>query len=95
MKCRKADTCMNFPDNCADCWATSDIYNHYPRYVKKNDKIVRFKTFFGNQVHKAEDKANLWLETTAGINVIDFRYTQASYGDHSICIMYEETNNAD
>lgn len=89
MRCHKSDTCMNFPDSCADCWAMSDIQNHYPRYVKKNN-VVKFKIFFGNQVHTADDTVNEWLATTTGVTIVDFRYTQSTFGDHSICIMYEE-----
>lgn len=29
------------------------------------------------------------------IDILEFRYQQARYGDHSICILYEEDSNYD
>ena len=58
--------------------------------------MVKFKIFFGsstNQLGKgmtADDKANAWLAENPNIDILQMKYQQARYGDHSICIMYEE-----
>lgn len=41
----------------------------------------------------ADVYANEWLEKHPNIEVIDMKYQQAHYGDHSICIMYKEETN--
>lgn len=56
--------------------------------------MKKFKIFFGTmeEGHTADEKANEWLnEYSSSIEVIDFKYQQARFGDHSICIEYEET----
>lgn len=61
--------------------------------------MVKFKIFFGcstNQLGRgmtADDKANAWLVENPYINILQMKYQQARYGDHSICIMYEECKN--
>lgn len=52
--------------------------------------MVRFKIFFGNVNHYADEKANTWLKEHPDIEVVEMKYQQARYGDHSICIMYKE-----
>jgi hypothetical protein len=41
---------------------------------------------------QADEKANLWLEENPDIEVINMRYQQSGYGDHSICIFYTKRN---
>lgn len=55
--------------------------------------MVRFKLFFGANNNMADDKANTWLNQHPNIKIIEMKYQQARYGDHSICIMYEEKTN--
>lgn len=58
--------------------------------------MVKFKIFFGSSTNQlgrgmtADDKANAWLVENPNINILQMKYQQARYGDHSICIMYEE-----
>lgn len=54
---------------------------------------VAAKTFHGNfnrSEENADYKMNLWLKDHPNIEIIEFRYQQARYGDHSICILYKE-----
>lgn len=51
--------------------------------------MVRFKIFFGNCTHHADEAANTWLGKNPNIEVLQMKYQQARYGDHSICIMYK------
>jgi hypothetical protein len=59
--------------------------------------MVKFKIFFGttnNQLGNgmsADDKANEWLAENPFVDILQMEYQQARYGDHSICIMYNET----
>lgn len=52
--------------------------------------MVRFKLFFGTCSNHADEKANAWLKEHPDIEVVEMKYQQARYGDHSICIMYKE-----
>ena len=53
--------------------------------------MIKFKTFFGTMNGTtAADYLNKWLEENKTVEVIDFKYQQARFGDHSICIMYRE-----
>ena len=53
--------------------------------------MIKFKTFFGTMKGTtAADYLNKWLEENKTVEVIDFKYQQARFGDHSICIMYEK-----
>lgn len=51
---------------------------------------MKYKTkiFLGTQNDKADDQMNQWLEENQNISIIDFRYQQNRYFDHSICIFY-------
>lgn len=48
-----------------------------------------FKIFMGTRNFPADDMMNEWLDKHPEIKVIDFKYQQARYGEHSICVMYE------
>jgi hypothetical protein len=49
------------------------------------------KIFFGsNPNDNADEKFNIWAEKNPNIQILNFQYEQARYGDHSICILYEE-----
>lgn len=50
----------------------------------------KFKIFMGNSEHTADIKANKWLEDNPYIKIVDMKYQQVRFGDHSICILYEE-----
>ena len=52
--------------------------------------MQKFKIFMGNSSETADVEANEWLEENPGIEIIDVRYQQARYSDHSICILYKE-----
>lgn len=60
--------------------------------------MVKFKIFFGSSVNQlgkgmtADDKANAWLVENPNIEILQMKYQQARYGDHSICIMYKEND---
>jgi hypothetical protein len=48
----------------------------------------------GSGMHKADEQFNEWIkemsDTYKEIHIKEFRYQQARYSDHSICILYEE-----
>lgn len=52
--------------------------------------MMKFKVFLGTINEKADEKFNKWLEQNKNIEIINFQFQQARYGDHSICIMYKE-----
>ena len=52
--------------------------------------MKKFKIFMGNSYNPVDIKANKWLEENPNVEIIDVRYQQARYGDHSICILYKE-----
>ena len=95
MKCQKSDTCANYGKGCSDCMVMSAPYDETPYYVEKGHRKVRFKTFFGNNtITLADVELNKWLDENPTVRVLAYQYQQARMGDHSICIMYEEKNNA-
>ena len=58
--------------------------------------MYKTKTFFGcassyDEKTRADYKFNEWILHNPGIEIIEFRYQQARYGDHSICILYKES----
>lgn len=53
----------------------------------------KFKIFMGSSNELADIKANKWLEENPDVEIIDVRYQQARYSDHSICILYREVVN--
>ena len=55
--------------------------------------MIRFKIFFGtlnDPDDPADEKLNAWLSDHPKVEILKFKYQQARYGDHSICIEYEE-----
>lgn len=59
--------------------------------------MIKFKIFYGSfpsglqpNAITADIQANEWLKEHSDISVISMQYQQTRYGDHSICIMYEE-----
>lgn len=51
------------------------------------------KTFFGTTSFggiSADIEFNKWIQEHPNIEILEFRYQQARYGDHSICILYKE-----
>ena len=52
--------------------------------------MVKFKTFFQSFPQYATEALNKWIEEHPKAKIIDYQYQQARYGDHSICIRYEE-----
>ena len=52
--------------------------------------MYKFKVFIGSINYTADDMANEWLEEHPNVEIINMKYQQARYGDHSICILYKE-----
>jgi hypothetical protein len=56
--------------------------------------MVKTKIFMGSDMHKADERFNEWIKEMSDaykeIHIKEFRYQQARYSDHSICILYEE-----
>lgn len=55
--------------------------------------MYKFKIFMGSQKNHADVTANKWLEKHQNISIINVSYQQARYGDHSICIFYNDLYN--
>ena len=56
-----------------------------------NYSTPKAKLFFGNQGGtRADILFGEWIEEHPNVKIIEFKYDQARYGDHSICILYEE-----
>lgn len=54
---------------------------------------IQTKLFCGSFEYKhvtADTKFNKWIEEHPNIEILEFRYQQARYGDHSIAILYRE-----
>lgn len=55
--------------------------------------MVQFKIFTGSygtaMGTTADVKANEWLKNNKDVSILDMKYQQVRFGDHSICIMYE------
>ena len=52
--------------------------------------MQKFKIIMGISNKTADIEVNEWLEENPGIEIIDVRYQQARYSDHSICFLYKE-----
>ena len=52
--------------------------------------MQKFKIFIGYEDKTADIEANKWIEENPNIEIVDIRYQQARYNDHSICILYKE-----
>lgn len=52
--------------------------------------MVKFESFFRVLPNHATDALNEWIDNHPKAKIIDFQFQQARYGDHSICIRYEE-----
>lgn len=55
--------------------------------------MYKAKTFNGNfnvNSTSADEKFNKWINDHPNIHIIEFKYEQARYGDHSICILYKD-----
>ncbi len=56
--------------------------------------MYKFKIFFGNHtMQSADEKLNQWLKEHPRASVIEWQYSQARMGDHSICILYKEADH--
>ena len=56
--------------------------------------MPKFVIFFGNQsTTRADGKLNFWLKTNPNVRILSYQYQHARMGDHSICVMYEETES--
>jgi hypothetical protein len=59
---------------------------------------VKAKVFLGCGTTPADEKFNAWIEEKnrigIDINVLQLKYQQARYSDHSICILYEENRSS-
>jgi hypothetical protein len=57
--------------------------------------MIEYKTkiFFGTSGGgglSADIIFNEWIKKHKNIEILNFKYQQARYGDHSICILYKE-----
>lgn len=46
--------------------------------------------FMGCTTNPADYQFNEWIKTKQNVEILEFRYQQARYGYHSICILYKE-----
>lgn len=53
-------------------------------------KCKLFNGSFGLNSITADEKFNQWMHEHPNIDILEFKYFQARYGDHSICILYKE-----
>lgn len=54
--------------------------------------MYQTKLIIGDYQNKADEQMNKWLMKNENIEIVDFKYFQSRYGDHSICILYKENN---
>ena len=91
--CGKAPYVKTFNLNYGVAYCKGTLLKRHPLIQVKTgycNPSKLFKTFMGKSNEKADIKANEWLEENPGIEIIDVRYQQARYSDHSICILYKE-----
>lgn len=56
-----------------------------------NETTPKAKIFFGNVAGRKADQAfGEWIEEHPSVKILQFKYQQGRYGDHSIAILYEE-----
>ena len=92
--CSKSNTCVNRGRRCRECWANSSQHDEYPCYEERSSP-VKFAIFFGNSsATRADSKLNAWLSQNRNVQILSYQYQQARMGDHSICVMYTETQGA-
>lgn len=60
---------------------------------KQKTKFKIFKGQFSSS--SADEKANAWLDAHPEVSIVSFEYSEAHYGNHSICIEYIEDNLED
>lgn len=51
--------------------------------------MLQSKIFFGTVTDTADNKLNDWIRKHPCNSIIQFKYIQSRYCDHSICILYE------
>ncbi len=93
MNCRFKHDCVNNPFECLKCKEKATYSDLYPCFAdhKPVRKVRRFKIFFGNHLTvPADDILNEWVKNNPKVRIIEWQYSQARMGDHSICIEYEE-----
>lgn len=56
-------------------------------------KCKLFSGSFAMGYPSADERFNEWILSHQNIDILGFRYFQARYGDHSICIMYKEKSH--
>ena len=60
-----------------------------------NETTPKAKIFFGNAAgRKADQVFGEWIEEHPSVKILQFDYQHGRYGDHSIAILYEETDDA-
>lgn len=57
-------------------------------------QCIIFSSSFSSE-ETADDMFNEWIKEHPNIEIINFRYQQSRYGDHSICILYKEEKKND
>ena len=76
-----------------ECFGHSSLFYIFEsgRTIMNNNSTPKAKIFFGTfSGETADQKFGEWIEDHSNVKIIDFRYEQARYGDHSIAILYEE-----
>ena len=55
-------------------------------------EIIMYQTriFFGTNGLPADVDFNKWIKDHPNIEILQFKFQQARYGDHSIAILYKE-----
>lgn len=79
----------------------SDIFKFEPANMMCVDNIgistastYQAETFFGHMDGYSADEAfNDWIKDHPNIHIEHFGYSQARYGEHSICILYKTNDN--
>lgn len=56
-------------------------------------KCKLFSGSFSTGYTSADEKFNKWMASHPNIDILEFKYFHARYGDHSICILYEEKSH--
>lgn len=55
--------------------------------------MLKTKVFLGTVNHQADERFNYWIVDHPNISILSFEYKMTRFGDHAICILYEEKND--
>lgn len=57
--------------------------------------MVKFEVFLSTSGVSASARANNWVSRHPNARILQMSHSQGQYGDHSICIMYDEKSPAE